>query len=464
MNETRPTKRILIRSGKSPFDAVPAEGVIHRDLIGTNSGNLVFSDAAHKLLTLPDTEVVSNGLKADPRAAARINEEYDVFVIPLANAFRISFAGSLDRLARLIEQLKIPVVVLGVGAQSTLGYDPERLRRIEEPVKRFMKAVLDHSPSVGVRGEFTQSYLNGLGFRDVEVIGCPSMFLHGPEIRVEKRVDALTRDSRISVNASHSALRTSGEVGRFVTAAWERYPDLVYIAQNLIDAELMFWGDVSEAAGNHSTMPIHRTHPLYRENKVRLYSDSATWIKELSERDFSFGTRIHGNIAALLAGTPCTVLCHDSRTLELCRYFDIPHRMLTEVPPDVDPADLYEQADFGPLVKGHPERFERFASFLDRHGLRNTFTHGDGGAAFDARLRELDLPPAIDVWDGTDDGRLGYRFSRLRQRDDEAAKKIAELTKRVTTLEKRLAALERGRSGNAVVRVGRAVRRRVVRR
>ncbi|NDZ70642.1 polysaccharide pyruvyl transferase family protein, partial [Streptomyces sp. SID10362] len=66
--------------------------------------------------------------------------------------------------------------------------------------------------------------------------------------------------------------------------------------------------------------------------KVRLYIDPATWISELRPFDFSFGSRIHGNIAALLAGVPSTVLCGDSRTLELCRYFGIPHRKITEVP------------------------------------------------------------------------------------------------------------------------------------
>ena len=56
-------------------------------------------------------------------------------------------------------------------------YDAARLAPMEASVRAFMSAVLDRSPSVGVRGEFTHDYLRGLGFRDVEVIGCPSMFL-----------------------------------------------------------------------------------------------------------------------------------------------------------------------------------------------------------------------------------------------------------------------------------------------
>ena len=52
-------RRILLRSGKSPFDVVSVEEALHRDVIATNSGNLIFSDAAHKILTAPGTEVVT---------------------------------------------------------------------------------------------------------------------------------------------------------------------------------------------------------------------------------------------------------------------------------------------------------------------------------------------------------------------------------------------------------------------
>src|SRR3712207_6450775 len=126
--------------------------------------------------------------------------------------------------------------------------------------------------------------------------------------------------------------------------------------------------------------------PLLQDNRVRVPMDTATWMEELRAHDFSFGTRIHGNIVALLAGTPSVVLAHDSRTLELCRYHDIPHRLLADVPRKVRPEDLYAGADYSRLVSGHPDRFRRFADFLDKHSLANTVDHGDRGAAFEERL------------------------------------------------------------------------------
>lgn len=458
-------KRILLRSGKSPFRVATPEQVIHQDLTGTNSGNLLFSDAAHKLLLTPETEVTSNGIRTDPSPAsvARINNDYDVFVVPLANAFRPSFQDALDRLSRAIEQLRIPVVILGVGAQATTDYDTEPIRALEPSVKRFARAVLKRSPSIGVRGEMTADYLKGLGFRDVEVIGCPSMFLYGdrfPEIDTGQK---LTADSRLAINISRGASKV-GEIAAIAANTYRRYPNLGYYAQNLVDAELLFWGDTSVAAGRSKKMPTNASHPLLRDGRARVPIDPYVWMKELSEYDFSFGTRIHGNIAALLAGTPAVVLCHDSRTLELCRYFDIPYRMLAELPADVDPAELHEQADYSALHSGHRERFDRFVAFLDDHGLQNTFTHGDSGAAYEARVAALRLPEPIRMWDGTDDGSLGYRISALRElvKQEEKARSVishhltevsernrelevltSALAERLTEAEARLAAAER---------------------
>ncbi|MGW3910083.1 polysaccharide pyruvyl transferase family protein [Streptomyces sp. NPDC005070] len=421
-----PAKRILLRSGKSPYDVVSLEQALHKDVIATNAGNLIFSDAAHKILETPRTEIVSNGMRTDAASANRINEEYDAFVIPLANAFRPSFEAPLRRLTRLINKLKIPVIVPGVGAQAGLNYDPARLKPIEPAVREFVSAVLDHSASIGVRGEFTESYLRDMGFKDVEVIGCPSLFMYGDQLDVRKGTDTLGPDSRIAVNGSHSAMRTQG-LDRVVRNAHARYPHLRFIGQNLSDAQQLHWRDLSHPNGAVTAMPTHPDHPMYREDKVRVYVDPVTWIDDLRDFDFSFGSRIHGNIAALLAGTPATVLCGDSRTLELCRYFGIPHRPITDLPADLDPAQLYADADFGPLTRGHKERFERFTGFLDRNGLENTFTHGDGGAAYEKRVRSLALPPGVRPWNDTDVTSLTTRFGWLQSRLTELSTENVQL-------------------------------------
>lgn len=433
-------KRILIRSGKSPLRvATPAE-FIHQDLIGTNTGNLLFSDSAHKMLTTPDAEVTSNGIRTDPsaRRAAEINEQYDVFVVPLANAFRLAFQASLDRLSTLIEQLTIPVVVFGVGAQAPDTYATDGLKPMEACVKRFASAVLDRSASIGVRGELTSRYLTSLGFSEsnIDIMGCPSMFLYGdafPAIRTTE----LNAGSRIAINLSPDAIPV-GDIAGLAHHSWTHYPHLTYYAQNTVDAETLLWGDTTPESGFENPFPLQLSHHLLRENKVRMPLDPTTWINELRGYDFAYGTRIHGNIAALLAGTPAVVLTHDSRTLELCRYFDLPHRPLSSLRADTDPRDLYEAADYSAMLKGHGERFDRITSFLTRNGLQNTYQHGDGGAAFDARVSALGLPASMPVWDGADDGQMRYRISRLRERIDTNSSKVGNLTTKLNEQNKQL--------------------------
>ena len=284
------------------------------------------------------------------------------------------------------------MTVLGVGVQSGVGSNQtERLQPIEGSVRAFCTAVLDHSPTIGVRGEVTYDYLRGLGFRDVEVIGCPSMFFNGPDMAIAKRTPTLERDAALAINVT-PYVKPMGDI---VMSHHARYPNLRYVAQDLASLQLLLWGEPDQATARPANMPFHATHPLYLEDKVRLYVDPWPWFDALSTADFAFGSRIHGNIAALLAGTPSYVLAHDSRTLELARYFEIPHRRIQDIQPGTDAAELYAEADYTALNQGHPGRFAIFTDFLSRHGLGHVFAEGEDPTWFGRRVAEIQYPPGV---------------------------------------------------------------------
>jgi hypothetical protein len=385
--------RILIRGMKSPFEAISAERTLGDDLTGGNSGSLIFLESAFKLLSTHDAEITPDRFHPDLIGADAINERFDVFVIPFANAFRTAFQPTLDRYTEVIERLTIPVVLLSVGFQGRLPYTANESHPIDATAKRFMRAVLDRSASVGARGEYTHDYLRGLGFRDVEVIGCPSMFLDGGRLGVTRRRPSLDRDARIGFNFTGQL----EPMGSIIAAHLERYPNLVYLAQNREALRLLLWGVGSETIPDPSPLPVHRSHPLLRDDRTRMFVDPWPWLDYLRQLDFVFGTRIHGNIAALLAGTPAFVFAHDTRTLELARYFQIPHRVMSQVHADTDAAELYAEADYGPLVDGHAARFKTFTGFVERHGLRHVFQPGEDPAAFDRRIATIDFPPPVRV-------------------------------------------------------------------
>lgn len=174
---------------------------------------------------------------------------------------------------------------------------------------------------------------------------------------------------------------------------------MIYFAQSIQSLELLITGRYPAEPGAKVVSiggPVDLDHPLIAEDRVRFFLDPTTWIDHLAGYDFSYGTRIHGNIAALLAGVPAFVLAHDARTRELAEYHRIPHRLITDRPRDVDAADLYASADWEPLNRGHAARWEIFATFLRRHGLRTVFDEGeDRGAAFDRGLAAVDFPAPV---------------------------------------------------------------------
>lgn len=399
--------RILLRSGKDPFEVVPPELALElypRGLWGRNVGNLVFTDAMHKIVSVPGAQVVSNSFLSERPGitreyVARVDEEFDHFVIPLANAFRTSFMGNLRRLTQVIEGLSIPVTVVGVGVAGGVGsLDrplPQLTDRETATVQRFVRAVLDHSATIGVRGEFTREYLATLGFGDehVDVVGCPSLYRDGADLQITKRATAITPESRFTMNLSPYVKM----MGPLSVRHAEKYPHMVYIPQGDDTLELMMWGKEPENVRRSGTLPNHLEHPLYQSNRMRYFVDTTTWMDYLAQQDFSFGTRIHGNIAALSARTPAVVLAHDARTLELARYHDIPHRMVPELDASVDAADLYEWASFDGFNRAQRANVDRFSAFLVKNGIEHIHEPGKANPEYDERLAATPFPRPVET-------------------------------------------------------------------
>ncbi|AXT84515.1 polysaccharide pyruvyl transferase [Aeromicrobium sp. A1-2] len=395
-----------MRSPKDPFHVISPEQALAlypKGVFGRNVGNMIFTEAMHRLISVPDTEVVSDSFLSerlpDSRAhAVRINEEFDQFVIPLANAFRASFHRNLAQMTQLIERLNIPVVVAGVGVAGGVGSldnpFPDNPPEVTATIKRFLKAVLDHSSTIGVRGETTREYLASLGFGDehVEVVGCPSLFRRGADLQVQKKSASLTEDSHFTMNLSPYVPLMDEVSLRHA----ERYPHMTYIPQGHDSLEMMLWG-VDRTPKKRPDLPAHPTHPLYRANRMRFFVDPETWNRYLAEREFSFGTRIHGNIAAINARTPAHVIAHDARTLELARYHEIPHTLVPDLPPNVDAADLFERTDFTAFNSGHAERFAKFARFLEKNDVGHVYETGKSNPAYDERMSTTPFPPAVET-------------------------------------------------------------------
>lgn len=408
--------RILIRAGKDPFTAVVPETTLTQDVFNSNSGNFLFQHSVWKALDVAPHELVANSTLSERRAAtaddaARMNDEFDHFVVPMANSFRADFADKLDNLAALVEQLTIPVTVIGIGAQAPADRSFDALADVRDVTRRFVAAVLERSASIGVRGEFTRDFLVDLGFPgdSIDVIGCPSLFLHGPDLKVRDVPASLAEDAALGLNLTPEV----PGIGAFATEQGARHPNLTYVGQDQHDLRLLLWG-VPHPHVTDPLVPAHLRHPLYQQDRMRLFVDTWSWYDFLAQQDFVYGTRFHGNVAALLAGTPALMLAHDSRTLELAEYHRMPHRLQPRFDEPVRVEDLLEATDLAPFHEALPERFDRYAAFLERNGLEHRWQPGRDASHFDARLQAASFPPAVHTLARPDLGEVAARLDWLR--------------------------------------------------
>lgn len=372
-------RKILIRAGMSPMvNHSPAE-VLGCNLIGNNLGNMLFPYSVSRCLMTEDVEIHALTVqeKYSEAALQKIDENYDCLILPFANAFRVSFVEELKTVTRLVQGLHIPCIVVGIGAQAGLDKQPEN-EELAQAAREFVGAVLDKSAKIGLRGEFTARYLEGLGFRaesDFTVIGCPSMYLYGGRLP-EMQVKPLTKDSPVSIN---SKIQLPQKFHDFMYRSREALPNYHYIPQVVQEIGMMYQGqempgDFVKRLPDH--FPVRWDDEIYAQGKSYFFTNVPAWLQYLEGKEFSFGSRIHGNIAAILAGTPCFIVVSDQRIRELAEYHQIPHILMKELKKDASIFRFHEQADFGGIARGHQERFQHYLDFLHENGLETVF---DGG-------------------------------------------------------------------------------------
>ncbi|MBB2891341.1 hypothetical protein [Flexivirga oryzae] len=97
--------KILMRGGMLPQDNYGALDLLESDRFGSNIGNLIYQFSVVRTLLTDDVEFHVDNYATNPARAAEINEKYDLYVVPLADAFRDDFVTNLTNYAKLIEQL-----------------------------------------------------------------------------------------------------------------------------------------------------------------------------------------------------------------------------------------------------------------------------------------------------------------------------------------------------------------------
>lgn len=138
--------------------------------------------------------------------------------------------------------------------------------------------------------------------------------------------------------------------------------------------------------------PNKITDKIYQQNRVKMFLQAKQWMDFLSTMDLSVGSRMHGNIAAIQAGTPSIIIPHGTRMQELIDYHKLPNITPENLKKCKSISDVIERVDFDSMYKCHEENFTRYKKFLEINGVDSIFRNSDyiENAPYDTALSKID--------------------------------------------------------------------------
>ena len=427
-------KKILVRAGLSPFDNFSAEYVMnHSNILGNNSGNMLYAYGVWRALSVEDCTLVPTYYQYNYTETEidAINQCYDAFVIPLANAFRVDFQKEMRGLTKLIKKLKIPVFVIGVGVN--FPFEPELNEKypFDDTVKEFVKAVLDKSTWIGVRGEITSRYLQGLGFTEgkhMTPIGCPSMYTFGDTLNIRNNV--IDVNSPVCFNHSTQA---PDNILKFIMRTLDEFPNHNMILQTMKEYKFVYAG-ASYMYESEKDFPCKRmSDELYLNDRIRFFINVPSWLDFVGQQDFCYGPRLHGNIAAVLSGTPSILFPKDARMRELSEYHGLTSVMPDQVVEKSTLRDFIEKADFQAPCRKHKENFNHYIEFLEKNGLNHIFKEESAPkeTPFDIRMKGIKYEPGVTTIFGCEKEEIAKRQDIYMQSVWEKTRILEKENKRV---------------------------------
>jgi hypothetical protein len=349
------------------FDAAESP-IVKLGKTGGNTGNQII---AHALLGQIEYDDVSWQHSIDPRA---VKERFDMIVIAAANFLFKSF--DFGGMAEYIEKANLPVAIVGLGAQSNT-YDPNI--ELLPGTERFVKVVAERATKIGVRGPYTREVLERRGVHNVTVTGCPSYYMsRSPVLTLTKREFGAVK--KLSVNASRDVVTHAFDANKMSKLVRDIYRQAILLDADFVaqseHAEIVLSDGAPAECGRAlddiakylDGVAEDRRVRAWANGHIRAFFDVDQWIDAIRGYDFVFGNRFHGNMIALQHGVPACVVCHDTRTEDMCKFLGMPHVNIVDLD-TIDVRDLYDRVDCVSLAERYKTLYPKYIAFLRENGL-----------------------------------------------------------------------------------------------
>lgn len=338
-----------------------------------NIGDMVVHDSTLKLIDYNSVEGV---------VIERIDDEliewyktFDYILIRASNFIHneMNWLHGLE----VIEKINLPVYVVGVGAQSAGG----STYKLNDHNLNFWKEVSNRSQSIGVRGEFTAELLENNGIKNVEIVGCPTIFR--------------TRNKELQIKLPNNIKNIAFSIRREADSTYTpNIMEYLNTQRNLL---------LSSIENYNTTITIHGEPEeksfYYHDLKAQAiatikFIDEGWWTKETKDKmkeiylnqlffflkvedydefiitqDLAIGYRVHGILPALANGVAGFLFTYDSRSGELAKTHKIPSISTNNTPLNL--ADLIERIDFTEFNSNYQTGYEKMKSFLTQNNIDN---------------------------------------------------------------------------------------------
>jgi hypothetical protein len=334
--------------------------------IGFNSGNILFK-VGSVVTTCQDIHAFDyiDITKSDINF---INETYDYVLYSGANLINPKLKHvDYHKLSSAIKRLKIPYITLSIGAQAD-SYRCNLATKLPKKQIEYIKVISDACNTIGVRGNYTAEVLNLLGIKNVAIIGCPSIYSKGLDVLNNSFNPTL---EEVSCNFTPIKAHKYFNLRLLEEAHLKSYT--VIKQSNALAQKLLFFPDEIEL--KDFGILYKNIIDLYLQNKLRFFGSYKAWVKYFEHQTFCFGTRIHGNIAAVLGGTACNVIIHDSRTYELCEYLNLPYTKLSDISKHKGMIANYlvDTTNMDSFITSFKDKLTDYIMFLETNSIAHNF-------------------------------------------------------------------------------------------
>jgi polysaccharide pyruvyl transferase len=357
--------------GATPSFTTSKEDTIESCLAktGGNTGNQLI---AYGLLRALKYEIVAWDHSV---GANYVSENFDIIVIAAANFLYPGF--DFSGMANFIASTKLPCLMVGLGAQSS---DYSLDIPLHPGTLRLVQIVSERSACIGVRGPYTADVLARKGIKNVQIIGCPSYYMSLLPNLAPFR--ARTTDIlRVAINGSRDVCKHAFNPSLMISCLQHLVRQAVscnydFIAQTEIDEMYLASSPTDPLASDYfrrfqrffCDIAPPSSLASWLRSHIRVFWDVEEWLRAMNAYDFVIGTRFHGAIAAIQSRVPSCVICHDTRTTEMCEVMGIPSLALQEYNENTV-KEVYSTLRLSALHLRYETLYSEYIQFYERNGI-----------------------------------------------------------------------------------------------